>query len=336
MATALSAAEQSQWDEIESHAPAQTRKPNAEQIAALKAHGVKRAAFTQSLSSEKQQHVKSLLKQQSKQRKKAGASDATSKAGAKALKNSLKEDGKWAQCMFWIAHKQRYCGMARVAGTQHCGVHVNDGTLGASVRGKGERIPCPIDPTHSIYKNQLESHLKVCNRKRGREEMEAQLYFSKDINSGPAGSYSAEEAAALASGDLGAAAGGGGSNAAGGHKVAKAQAGARAAREAEEAGAGAGAGAGARAGEGGGSSSEAGRATDFTGRSGGAGAGGTKNAPGTGAHGAEVSHSSSCMHSSDPLTGAHGAEVSDPSSCMYSSDPLTGAREPGRRRARPR
>ncbi|CAM9197073.1 unnamed protein product, partial [Sphacelaria rigidula] len=51
--------------------------------------------------------------------------------------------------------------------------------------GEGKRVPCPLNPNHTVSENRLESHLKICNRTRQSKELEQQPYYSKNINSGP-------------------------------------------------------------------------------------------------------------------------------------------------------
>ncbi|XP_015687084.1 tRNA:m(4)X modification enzyme TRM13 homolog [Protobothrops mucrosquamatus] len=45
---------------------------------------------------------------------------------------------------------------------------------------KRKRIPCPLDPKHTVYEDQLQKHLKKCNSR----EKPKPVYFIKDINAG--------------------------------------------------------------------------------------------------------------------------------------------------------
>jgi U11-48K-like CHHC zinc finger len=47
-----------------------------------------------------------------------------------------------------------------------------------------ERIPCPIDPSHSIYKHNLPLHSKICNVKTRQLEMKEEPFYCLDCNSG--------------------------------------------------------------------------------------------------------------------------------------------------------
>ncbi|CAM9947364.1 unnamed protein product, partial [Hapterophycus canaliculatus] len=63
--------------------------------------------------------------------------------------------------------------------TQYCGTH-----MGAT-QGKGKRVPCPVDPNHTVFEQQLASHVKICNLTLQQAQMETQPYYAKGINSGP-------------------------------------------------------------------------------------------------------------------------------------------------------
>jgi len=45
-----------------------------------------------------------------------------------------------------------------------------------------ERIPCPIDPSHTIYKHDLSQHLKICNIRTREAEMLKSPYYCLDCN----------------------------------------------------------------------------------------------------------------------------------------------------------
>ena len=47
-----------------------------------------------------------------------------------------------------------------------------------------ERIPCPIDPSHSIYKHNLLLHSKICNIRTRQLEMREELFYCLNCNSG--------------------------------------------------------------------------------------------------------------------------------------------------------
>ena len=136
-----------------------------------------------------------------------------------------------------MTNKHRYCNIQRSPDSMFCGNHrpVNEapsnravkrarenlqnktnkktlGELGSSNEDVSitndpsplvDRIPCPIDPTHSIYKHNLEHHLKICNTKTREDMIKSKAYFCLDCNSNPvppiqASSSSSSSAAAAA------------------------------------------------------------------------------------------------------------------------------------------
>lgn len=98
----------------------------------------------------------------------------------------------WTQCKFFIKHKRRPCNLARCEGSLFCGTHrpAHEGPGSkiekqCSRRGVAvERCPCPVDPSHSIYRHNLEAHVKICNITTRDQILYKQPYYRKDCNSG--------------------------------------------------------------------------------------------------------------------------------------------------------
>lgn len=66
-----------------------------------------------------------------------------------------------------------------------CDVVVKDETIQSSKKKeRGKRIPCPIDPSHTIYESNLKAHLKKCNKLTQRKSEEAKAFFRNGINLG--------------------------------------------------------------------------------------------------------------------------------------------------------
>mmetsp|Transcript_13387 Transcript_13387/g.20132 ORF Transcript_13387/g.20132 Transcript_13387/m.20132 type:complete len:391 (+) Transcript_13387:36-1208(+) len=99
----------------------------------------------------------------------------------------------WTQCCFYMKNKRRLCNIGRSPGSMYCGNHrltsddiparvLND----AKAVGSTEitRIPCPIDPSHTIFSHNVNAHIKVCNTGARNALMEKQPYFCKDCNTG--------------------------------------------------------------------------------------------------------------------------------------------------------
>lgn len=99
----------------------------------------------------------------------------------------------WTQCCYYLEHKKRLCKLERSPNSQYCGQHrpLTDAMPRRLQRvadkigvDQIERIPCPIDPGHTIYKHNLESHIAICNTRVLEEELRSQGYYCQDCNSG--------------------------------------------------------------------------------------------------------------------------------------------------------
>lgn len=91
---------------------------------------------------------------------------------------NAKDTIEWDRCMFYIEKKKRYCGFERRNGSLYCGNHIQ------SNNEEDERIPCPIDPTHTITKKSLNKHVLICQRKTENDNLHKQLYYKENLNCG--------------------------------------------------------------------------------------------------------------------------------------------------------
>ncbi|KAJ0976452.1 hypothetical protein J5N97_018417 [Dioscorea zingiberensis] len=78
------------------------------------------------------------------------------------------------KCEFWLPRKRRHCANAPLPNSLYCGNH-NPSSVDL-------RVPCPIDPSHSVMKESLDSHVKRCPFAKQARALESQPYFSKGIN----------------------------------------------------------------------------------------------------------------------------------------------------------
>ncbi|XP_077784561.1 tRNA:m(4)X modification enzyme TRM13 homolog isoform X4 [Podarcis muralis] len=62
------------------------------------------------------------------------------------------------RCAYFVARKRRFCKMVPARGKRFCGEHG-----GREEENGRKRIPCPLDPKHTVYEDQLQKHLKKCN-----------------------------------------------------------------------------------------------------------------------------------------------------------------------------
>ncbi|KAK9404028.1 tRNA:m4X modification enzyme TRM13 like [Crotalus adamanteus] len=93
-------------------------------------------------------------------------------AGAPVELASFPQPGR---CAYFVERKKRFCKMVPAQGRRFCGEHSAE-----EEEHKRKRIPCPLDPKHTVYEDQLQKHLKKCNSR----EKPKPVYFIKDINAG--------------------------------------------------------------------------------------------------------------------------------------------------------
>ncbi len=91
-------------------------------------------------------------------------------------KSNKKSDPIEGRCMFYLERKRRYCRTVPGKDSKYCVEHSH--LLGDGAKRK--RIPCPLDPKHTCYEDQLKNHLKKCN---ARESLQPE-YYTKNINLG--------------------------------------------------------------------------------------------------------------------------------------------------------
>ncbi|KAM4628536.1 tRNA:m(4)X modification enzyme TRM13 homolog [Polymixia lowei] len=79
------------------------------------------------------------------------------------------------RCGFYVERKSRFCKMIVKDGNVFCGEHANkeDGNT-------RRRIPCPLDPKHTVFEQRLSKHLKKCNSR----EKPKPVYYVEDVNAG--------------------------------------------------------------------------------------------------------------------------------------------------------
>ena len=131
----------------------------------------------------------------------------------KKVKVSIED---WDRCHFYLPRKRRRCHVRPSNGEIYCPVHLAEGlqkqnimnmkcnhseTIHSEIKGKNDnsvqdstnkikenqRIPCPVDPSHTIKASKLKAHLRRCESLKMRKEMESHKYFVLDINTGGSG-----------------------------------------------------------------------------------------------------------------------------------------------------
>lgn len=109
------------------------------------------------------------------------ASGMTDDSPAKKPKMTAdNEPSASVNCAHWVHRKKRHCKMAPNKGSLFCGAH-EPATEKSLEDSDAERIPCPLDPKHTIFKRKLAKHMSICN---ARDQVSSLPYIVKDINAG--------------------------------------------------------------------------------------------------------------------------------------------------------
>lgn len=66
------------------------------------------------------------------------------------------------QCEFYLVNKRRRCAMQKKKDRRFCSEHIAFDDSVAASEIKEERVPCPLDPKHSVRAQDLEMHMKKC------------------------------------------------------------------------------------------------------------------------------------------------------------------------------
>ncbi|KAH3666857.1 hypothetical protein OGAPHI_003306 [Ogataea philodendri] len=78
------------------------------------------------------------------------------------------------RCPFVMPNKGRACGVQLRSDTPFCYNHMPGGESFSKVKnGKTiTRVPCPLDPSHTVWSDKLARHTKTCNALKKRQEFE--------------------------------------------------------------------------------------------------------------------------------------------------------------------
>jgi tRNA:m4X modification enzyme len=99
----------------------------------------------------------------------------------------------WDRCCAYIPKKNRFCNQRHLR-DRFCGNHYR--LLANPLTEGRKRIPCPIDPSHSIYEDQMVKHKRICPRVKALRKQAECSYYRSRVNSGGYGklaSTSSEE-----------------------------------------------------------------------------------------------------------------------------------------------
>ncbi|WCJ22646.1 tRNA:m(4)X modification enzyme TRM13 [Euphorbia peplus] len=84
-----------------------------------------------------------------------------------------------SRCKFYLSKKNRFCANIPLNNSPFCGNHIP--------RSDGEWLPCPIDPSHSVLRENLDWHVKRCPLLKQRESLSIQPFYLKGVNAGKEG-----------------------------------------------------------------------------------------------------------------------------------------------------
>ena len=92
----------------------------------------------------------------------------------------------WDRCHVYLSRKGRFCNQFPSKNGTHCGNHVHllRSANSEHCTDERERIPCPIDPSHLIFADQVEKHQLICPKFRNQREQEGRPYFRRNVNLG--------------------------------------------------------------------------------------------------------------------------------------------------------
>lgn len=96
------------------------------------------------------------------------------------------ECGEPAVCSYYLPTKRRRCRFPAHAGSTYCVHHVATNLVGGVVSSgqpsSHARVPCPLDPRHSVFAHRLIGHLRSCNRQKEAVMLHAQPWFVQDLH----------------------------------------------------------------------------------------------------------------------------------------------------------
>ncbi|CCE92300.1 tRNA:m4X modification enzyme TDEL_0E00570 [Torulaspora delbrueckii] len=79
-----------------------------------------------------------------------------------------------SKCGFYLEQKRRYCGMSAREGAGFCLEHSSDAS---------DRVPCPLDRSHTVAKANLKRHVKKCNKLKQNHQNDQEEWYKPGLNS---------------------------------------------------------------------------------------------------------------------------------------------------------
>lgn len=97
-----------------------------------------------------------------------------------------KDESLWPKCLFWIKQCSRFCSGERVANSKYCVNHIhNESSISLEKPPiERKRVVCPVDPSHTVFEDKLQKHIRVCNKTKKNENDASCSYFVPNYNCG--------------------------------------------------------------------------------------------------------------------------------------------------------
>lgn len=91
------------------------------------------------------------------------------------------------QCKFFIQKKNRQCGMTRRFDEDYCSEHLilHKRLANSHIHNNNhhlDRVPCPLDPKHTVKKSQLKKHLTKCNKYKLEHLNDTNSFYKLNLN----------------------------------------------------------------------------------------------------------------------------------------------------------
>ena len=85
-------------------------------------------------------------------------------------------DSGLVTCDWYLKKRKRNCNDPPVENSKRCKFHVG------KIRTEIVRIKCPVDPSHEIWSNKVESHIKKCSKHLESKYEKLSPCYKKDVN----------------------------------------------------------------------------------------------------------------------------------------------------------
>ncbi|GKY96149.1 hypothetical protein MPSEU_000574900 [Mayamaea pseudoterrestris] len=117
---------------------------------------------------------------------------ADTKLRAKITDKQFPLPENWDRCHAFLPKKMKYCRQlpvfpAKNDAAMYCGNHFCLLQSMEADTASSKRVPCPLDPTHTVLERLLATHLKKCPAAKQARRQEESYYFAQNINTGGSG-----------------------------------------------------------------------------------------------------------------------------------------------------